>query len=146
MRWDLGTHSSSERYSPVSRDSSHSSVSLDSYPFMENPTTELHNYNAPYVVSFLSCGGMKSLRVNLFTTFEALGRVFSIAPSEAVKEVSAFSWTSCFSRAFSCYLSLWRCLLACLCCWAIGFVLTTSQFSSSRRSGCTHMGCPSGVG
>ena len=100
IRWDSGIHSSSERYSPVSRDSSHSSVSLavslDSYLFMENPTTELQEYDAPYVVSSLSRGGMKSLRVNFLTTLEALGRDSSVAPSEAVEEVSTFSGTSCF--------------------------------------------------
>ncbi|XXG53360.1 hypothetical protein AAC387_Pa03g1462 [Persea americana] len=92
--WD-----SSERYSLVSRDSSHSSVSLavslDSYLFMENPTTELQEYDAPYVVLSLSRGGMKSLRVNFLTTLEALGRDSFVAPSEAVEEVSAFSGTSC---------------------------------------------------
>ena len=77
-------------------DSSYSSVSLDPYPFMENPTTELQEYNAPCVVSFMSCGGMKLLRVNLLTTFDVLGRDFSIAPSEAVEDVSAFSGISCF--------------------------------------------------
>ena len=89
-------HSSSERYSLVSRDSSHASVSLDSCPSMENPTIELQEYDTPCVVSFLSCGGKKSPRVNLLTTFEVLGTDSSVAPSEAVEVVSAFSRTSCF--------------------------------------------------
>ncbi|XXG41866.1 hypothetical protein AAC387_Pa01g2240 [Persea americana] len=58
---------------------------------MENPTTELQEYDVPGVVSSLSRGGMKSLRVNFLTTLAALGRDSSVAPSEAVEEVSAFS-------------------------------------------------------
>ena len=62
---------------------------------MENPTTELQEYDAPCVVSFPSRGGIKSPRVNFLSTFEVLGRDSSIAPIEAVEEVSAFSGTSC---------------------------------------------------
>ena len=64
---------------------------------MENPITELQEYNASYVVSFLSSSGMKLVRVNFLTAFEVLGRDFSVAPCEAVEEVSAFSWRCCFS-------------------------------------------------
>ena len=63
---------------------------------MENPITELQEYDAPCVVSFLNCGGMKSLRVNFLTTFEVFGTDSSVARSEVVEEVSAFSMTSCF--------------------------------------------------
>ena len=62
---------------------------------MENPITKLQEYDAPCLVSSLSRGGMKSLRVNFLTTLEALGKDSSVAPSEAVEEVSAFSGTSC---------------------------------------------------
>ena len=82
----------------VSRDSSHSSislvVSLDSYPSMENPTTELQEYDVPCVVPFSSRGGMKSSRVNFLTTLEVLGMDSSIAPNETVEGVSSFSGTS----------------------------------------------------
>ena len=71
-------------------------VSLDSYLSMENPITELQEYDAPCIVPFLSCCGMKSPRVNFLTTFEVLETDSSIAHSEAVEEVSAFSMTSCF--------------------------------------------------
>ena len=63
---------------------------------MENPTTELQEYDAPCVVSSLRRGGMKSPRVNFLATLEALGRDSSVAPCEAVEEVSAFSRTSYF--------------------------------------------------
>ena len=71
-------------------------VSRDSYPFIENPTTELQEYDALCVVSSLRRGGVKLLRVNFLATLEALGRDSSVAPCEAVEEVSAFSGTSCF--------------------------------------------------
>ena len=58
---------------------------------MENPTTELQEYDAPCVVSSLSRGGMKSPRVNFLAALEVLGTDSSVSPSEAVKEVSAFS-------------------------------------------------------
>ena len=58
---------------------------------MENPTTELQESDVPCVVSFLSYSGMKSVMVNFLAALEVFGRDFSVAPSEVVKEVSAFS-------------------------------------------------------
>ena len=63
---------------------------------MENPITELQEYDAPGVVSFSSCGGMKSPRVNFLAALGVLGRVSSVAPIKAVEEVSAFSRASYF--------------------------------------------------
>ena len=61
-----------------------------------NPITELQEYDAPCVASFLNCSAMKSPMVNFLVVLEVLGRDSSVAPNEAVEEVSAFSGASCF--------------------------------------------------